>query len=113
MKLTSPNSRMDKINPKGMGVKRMNESKSVPVPKSTHLYNLIERLSEIRAGLSGEANATTEAVNRLRKNEDPMPLIDKLIDANSFSTALEQELQLLTNVLERLSAANRNLYYLV
>ena len=92
----------------------MNESKPVPVPKAPHLYNLIERLSEIRAALSGEADATTSAVNRLRKNEDPSLLSsDKLIDANSFSTALEQELQLLTNVLDRLSMANRNLHDLI
>jgi hypothetical protein len=92
----------------------MNECKSVPVAKAPHLHNLIERLSEIRAALSGEADATTSAVNRLRKNEDPSLLSsDKLIDANSFSTALEQELQLLTNVLERLSMANRNLHDLI
>ena len=92
----------------------MNESKPVPVRKQPHLHNLIERLSEVRNGLSGEADATTDAVNRLRKNEDPSLLSsDKLIDANSFSTALEQELQLLTNVLERLSMANRNLHDLI
>lgn len=90
----------------------MNECKSV-AQKPPHLHNLIERLSAVRAGLSSEADATSAAVNRLRKNEDPTPLSDKLIDANSFSTALEQELQLLTNVLERLSSANRNLYELV
>ena len=91
----------------------MNECKAIPVQKAPHLHNLIERLSAVRAGLSSEADATTSAVSRLRKNEDPTPLSDKLIDANSFSTALEQELQLLTNVLERLSSANRNLHELV
>jgi hypothetical protein len=75
---------------------------------------LIERLSEIRAALRGEAESTNSVANRLSKNNAPVPIQDiKLVDAVCFSTALEQEIQLLTNTLESHRSANLRLHKLV
>lgn len=74
----------------------------------------MQQLSEIRSALSAEVDSTGSALNKLKHNEDPQKMEDlKLLDAVCFSSALEQEIQLLAHAAERLNRTNRGLHDLV
>jgi len=91
----------------------MNDCKTVS-SSSPLLHGQIEKLSEIRSALIAEIESTGNAANRLKRNEDPSKASElKLIDAVCFSTALDQEIQLLGVALQKLHAANVSLHDLI
>lgn len=85
---------------------------SIPVPKRPRLHALIERLHEVRASLSSEADQVLSAASRLSAGEpdiSPIPVKDSVC----FVSALEQEIDLLVHALEKLRVANNELNTLV
>ena len=77
------------------------------------LHVLIERLHEVRASLSSEADQVLSSAIRLNYEANPNISPIPVKDSACFVSALEQEIDLLVHALEKLRAANNELNSLV